>query len=153
MIYCIDTSSLLTGWIEHYPPEVFPGLWKHFEELIKIGTVIAPEEVYFELEKQDDSIKIWVDYNKKMFQPLDDELQNIAKGILAKYPTLIDLDRPTYQADPFVIALAIKRNATVVTQETWTNSPYRTKIPNVCASYNIECINLLKMLRNLKVEF
>ncbi|KAF5429254.1 hypothetical protein C5S42_02045 [Candidatus Methanomarinus sp.] len=45
------------------------------------------------------------------------------RDILANYPTLIDVDRPTYQADPFIIALAIKRSCVVVIQEVWTKSP------------------------------
>lgn len=93
MIYCIDTSSLITGWNDRYPPEIFPRLWEHFEGLIEIEKLIAPEEVYFELEKQDDSIKSWVDKNKKMFQPLDDGVQAIVSEILTKHPTLVDLNR------------------------------------------------------------
>ncbi|MBE0524505.1 MAG: DUF4411 family protein, partial [Methanosarcinales archaeon] len=122
MIYCIDTSSLLTGWNDRYPPEIFPQLWEHFKGLIETDKLIAPEEVYFELEKQDDSIKSWVDKNSKMFQPLDDEVQTIVSEILTKHPTLIDFNRTSNQADPFVIALALQRNGIVVTEEKWTNS-------------------------------
>jgi len=153
LTYCIDTSSLLTGWNDRYPPEVFPGLWENFENLIVIEELIAPVEVYYELEKQDDSIKSWVDRSRTMFQPLDEEVQEIARDILANHPTLIDIDRPTYQADPFIIALAIKRNCAVVTQEIRTNSPKRTKIPNVCDAYDTECIDLLSMIRELKWKF
>lgn len=153
MIYCIDTSSLITGWKDRYPPEIFPGLWEHFKGLIEIEKLIAPEEVYFELEKQDDSIKSWVDKNKKMFQPLDDGVQAIVSEILTKHPTLIDLNRTSNQADPFVIALALQRNGIVVTEEKWTNSPKRTKIPNVCEAYNVQCIDLLNMIRELKWKF
>ena len=137
MIYCIDTSSLITGWNDRYPPEIFPGLWEHFEGLIEIEKLIAPEEVYFELEKQDDSIKSWVDKNK----------------ILKKHLNLIDLNRTSNQADPFVIALALQRNGIVVTEEKWTNSPKRTKIPNVCEAYNVQCIDLINMIRQLKWKF
>ena len=153
MIYCIDTSSLITGWNDRYPPEIFPGLWEHFEGLIEIEKLIAPEEVYFELEKQDDSIKSWVDINKKMFQPLDDGVQAIVSEILTKHHTLVDLNRTSNQADPFVIALALQRNGIVVTEEKWTNSPKRTKIPNVCEAYDVQCIDLLNMIRELKWIF
>jgi len=153
LTYCIDTSSLVTGWNDRYPPEVFPRLWENFENLISIEKLIAPVEVYYELDKQDDSIKSWVDRNSTMFQPLDEEVQEIATNILASHPTLIDADRPTYQADPFIIALAIIRNCVIVTQEIWTNSPKRTKIPNVCKDYGIECIDILSMIRELKWKF
>lgn len=153
MIYCIDTSSLITGWNHQYPPKVFPKLWECFEELIEIGGLIAPEEVYHELKKQDDSIKSWVDRNKKMFQPFDDGVQDIARDILATHTTLIDVNRPTSQADPFVIALAIKQKAIVVTQEKWTNSQKRTKIPNVCEAYDVECVDLLNMIMKLNWRF
>lgn len=153
MTYCIDTSSLLTGWNDRYPPEIFPTLWENFEILIEDQKLVSPIEVYYELEKQDDTIKSWVDHNKTMFQPLDEEVQEIASEILASHPTLIDINRPTYQADPFIIALAVKQDCVVVTQEIWTNSPKRTKIPNVCAAYDVMCIDLLNMVQELKWTF
>ena len=153
MTYCIDTSSLLTGWNDRYPPEIFPTLWENFGILIEDQKLISPIEVYYELEKQDDTIKSWVDQNKTMFQPLDEEVQEIAIEILASHPTLIDINRPTYQADPFIIALAVKQDCVVVTQEIWTNSPKRTKIPNVCAAYDVTCIDLLNMVQELKWKF
>ena len=153
MTYCIDTSSLLTGWNYSYPPENFPTLWEYCENLVEDQKLISPIEVYYELEKQDDTIKSWVDQNITMFQPLNEEVQEIASEILASHPTLIDINRPTYQADPFIIALAVKQDCVVVTQEIWTNSPKRTKIPNVCAAYDVTCIDLLNMIQELKWKF
>lgn len=153
MIYCIDTSSLIAGWNERYPQEVFPGLWNNIGDLIEIEQLIAPEVVKFELEKKEDSINNWLDQNKKLFQPLDDGVQGIASNIIADNPTLIDINRTSDQADPFVIALALERNGVVVTEEKRTNSPKRTKIPNVCDAYKIRCIDLLNMIRELKWKF
>ena len=43
-------------------------------------------------------------------------------------------------ADPFVIAAAYIRNGQVVTQE--GRKPNAAKIPNVCAHFDIKCLNL-----------
>ncbi len=52
-------------------------------------------------------------------------------------------------ADPFVIACAKARNATVVTEEGWTRTgapltpkPNAAKIPNVCKHFHVPCVDL-----------
>ena len=52
MRYSIDTSAILDAWIRGFPPDVVPGFWERFEELIDIGQLIATEEVLYELKKK-----------------------------------------------------------------------------------------------------
>ena len=79
--------------------------------------------------------------------PLDEDLQDAAAEILSNFPKLVD-DRPHKgQADPFVIALARIRGATVVTEEGVTGSAKRPKIPFVCGHYGVACINLVGLMR------
>jgi hypothetical protein len=42
-VYVIDTSALLDGWVRYYPPDVFPSLWSHLEEMIKTGELLSPD--------------------------------------------------------------------------------------------------------------
>jgi hypothetical protein len=56
--YCIDASSLLK-LKEDFPRKVFPALWDRMEQLIKDGRLFAPEEVFKEIEF-DDEISAWV---------------------------------------------------------------------------------------------
>ncbi len=58
-------------------------------------------------------------------------------------------------ADPWVIAHAMTENAVVVTKEekeTAANSK-RIKIPNVCETMGIRCINDFEMIGELGVRF
>ena len=79
----------------------------------------------------------------------------IVKEILEKYPSLIKLDRK-YDADPWVIALAIEMNRSkqstlveikriVVTEEKIRG--HRVKIPFICQEYTVEAIDILDMFR------
>ena len=54
------------------------------------------------------------------------------------------LARGSPVADPFVIASEYERGASVVTEE--INRVNAGKIPNVCARFGVECINLQELM-------
>ncbi len=147
MTYSLDTSSILHAWRRAYPPEVFPGLWQKFDELIEQRELIASEEVLVELERMDDKVHGWARQRRTMFVPTDDAIQLAVQEILRNHPGLVDPARPRLGADPFVIAVARIRGCTVVTQETPTANPMRPKIPDVCGALGIPCINVLQFIR------
>lgn len=107
--FCIDTCALIDLRRVHYPPDVFPGVWDDIEGLIDQGLLIAPNEVLDELKDVDDEILRWARRFKKMFVASDkNQLREVA-DILVKFPRLIDHDKTTPEADPFLIALAKSR--------------------------------------------
>jgi Domain of unknown function (DUF4411) len=83
MIYCIDTSSLIHGWNEKYPPEVFASLWNDIENLINNGDLVSTEEVLMELNAGNDDLSIWASKQSNFFLPLDNQIQTEAANILA----------------------------------------------------------------------
>ena len=108
--YCIDTNALIDLWRRFYPLDIFPSLWKDLEALIPEDYLIAPREVLNELEKWDDELLKWAKNHKKMFKDLDyDQMQQVTK-VLKDFPSLVDPDKTTPDADPFVIALAISKD-------------------------------------------
>ncbi|MBM4275466.1 MAG: DUF4411 family protein [Deltaproteobacteria bacterium] len=143
--YCIDTSSLID--LKNYPREFFHSLWEEFENLIGQTVLISPREVYREIERYSDDIYIWATKNIIMFHEINETEQLEVRNILEKYPNLIDFNKTTPDADPFVIAIAKHRKCTVITQEKY-NERGKPKIPNVCKDYNINCIDLLAFLEN-----
>ncbi len=148
-LYCVDTSALLDGWVRHYPPDVFPALWSRIDQLIEDGRLIATVEVLVEIERKDDDLFAWVKKRKDaLFIQIDEPIQLVVADILAQFPKLVDTRRNRSAADPFVIALAQFRSATVVTGERPTNTPHRPNIPDVCSARSIPCIPLLKLIRN-----
>jgi hypothetical protein len=90
---------------------------------------------------------------KHMLVPLDEEVQTRATGLLAEYPRLVDTLRNRSMADPFVIATAMVRGATVVTGEIASGRMDKPRIPDVCLAKGIRCISFLQMIRELRLTF
>ncbi len=146
--FCIDTCALIYLRRVHYPPDVFPGVWDDIEGLIDRGLLIAPNEVLDELRGVDDEILKWARRFKKMFVSSDENQLRGVTEILAKFPKLIDHDKTTPEADPFLIALAKSARWAVITSEKPRADPSaRPKIPDVCRDYGIRCISLVEFFR------
>jgi len=147
-VYVVDTSALLDGWVRYYPPDVFPSLWSHLEAMIKTGELLSPDEVLLELGQKDDEIHKWAKANSTMFVPLDEEIQNATQEILSRFPRLVGAMKGRNRADPFVIALAKVKVATVVTGERSSGTQDRPRIPNVCDQFGISHRTLLQLIRD-----
>ncbi len=152
MNYSIDTSALLDGWVRWYPPDVFPSVWKRFDQLIEAGSAVASDEVLRELSRRDDEIHVWCKQRPKLFVPLDDEIQYATLEVLNQFPRMVDQRPGKNFGDPFVVALAKARKLTVVTGEIGGTQD-RPKIPFVCQHFGIPCINLVQLLREIEAQF
>jgi hypothetical protein len=153
MIFCVDTSAWLDGWVRDYPPDVFPSLWEKLAERVADGVLKCSEEVYVELQKKDDGLHDWLKVRKEVLVPIDEEIQAIVSELLKLYPRLVDTFRNRSQADPFVIATAERLQAVVVTGEKPRGKLDIPKIPDVCEARKIRCITFLEMLRELEWKF
>ncbi len=159
-IYVIDSCSLIDLNI-HTPIDVYPSVWKKLEELIRRGLLVSPKEVFNEIKQQDDKLSEWAKKQNNFFKEVSVEQLKIVTEILDKYPALVKIDRK-YDADPFVIALAVEMATNqqqtlttikriVVTEEKLAGM--KLKIPLICKDYNIDCINVNDMFRSEKVIF
>lgn len=134
-----------------YPLDVFPGTWSALVGLFVLGELISTREVFSELEDMDDAATKWAKDHRAIFLPSDTSVAIEAASIVQKFETLVEIDAPRTQADPFVIALAKLRGATVVTEERRTGwGASRVKIPDVCGSLGLECISVLQLFRAQK---
>lgn len=153
MIYCIDTSAILDGWVRQYPPDVFPSLWDNIESMIDSAELVAPEEVLFELLQKDDDAHKWAKKNQRMFVPLDEEIQRATQEIPFAFPRLVGGMKDRNRADPFVIALAKVKRGIVVTGERNIGVLDRPRIPLVCIHFRIRYIGLLEFIREREWKF
>lgn len=144
--YVIDTCSL-TKMRHTYPIDVFPTAWEKLSSLSESGTLISAEDVLEELKAFDDEILKWAQDQSNFFYPLDGHVQKLATRILTEHPGLLDLKKNKSSGDPFIVATAMYTGCILVTEEKFSNSPTRPKIPNVCKALGIECINLVEMFR------
>ena len=126
------------------------------EGIVHLKRLIAPREVLNEITQTDDLLSEWAKGQIQMFvEPTETQIE-IVKEIFIKYPSLIKMDTK-YDADPWIIALAIEMNRSkqstlveikriVVTEEKIRGN--RVRIPYVCQEYAVEAIDILDMFRN-----
>lgn len=146
MGYCFDTSALVECWSRSYPPDIFPGLWSKLDDLVAHRQVLAADEVRVELERQEDDLAKWARARPYMFVALDDPIQRATSDVLRQHPLLMKATKNRNGADPFVIATAVVRKLTVVTEEQG-GTETKPKIPSVCQALEVRCIDVLRFLR------
>lgn len=153
-VYCFDSSALMDMWNIHYPPDVFGSVWRTLEDAIGCGAAIAPKEVLREIEDGLDDLVPWAKRNKRMFIDEDERLYQLAQDIAHEYPNLIDERKEGKDADPWVVALAIREGAIVVTHEKKTGQKAlgvdapRIKIPDVCDFTGVKRATVADFLRD-----
>ncbi len=154
LIYCYDTSGL-TNTSRFYSFKSFPSLWNRIETLIEEGRLICSQKVHEELRKQDDLLLRWANKNGKVFIGLNAEQYVLAKQIVDKYPDIVDKDKETEDADPYVIALAILKQrdvemlgdtCVVVSAETEQKKKNKTKIPVACEGFSVRHMYFVEVI-------
>jgi len=150
MIYVFDTSSIRS--LQHFYPSVFKTIWGGLDGLVRQQNLISTREVSNELVRQNVSVDVlaWAKQNKQIFTtPNATELQFVAQIFqIQHFQSLIGEQqrlKGTPVADPFVIACAKIKGGTVVTEERL--KPNAAKIPNVCAHFNVPCIDLERFMQ------
>ncbi|MBI5798234.1 DUF4411 family protein [Candidatus Woesearchaeota archaeon] len=153
-VYIVDTSSLVK-LNRNNPIDVFPSIWEKLKLLSDNNRLIAPKEVFNEIKQNDDMLSKWAKQQKKMFKEPTQKQITIVQEILKDYPALIDAERK-YDADPWVVALAIEMSSNqqttlvtikriVVTEEKLRGN--QIKIPFVCSQKSIEAIDVVELFR------
>jgi len=157
MSYIIDNCTL-TAIFRHYYPESFPNFWIKFENLIGEQKIASVREVKKEIEylKRGDSLEEWTKNNPSFFHdPTVSELNLITKIYSVRHFKQ-NMDKRKFLqggpfADPFLIAKAMNNAATLITQEQFKENSAR--IPNICAHFGIECMDLKSFLQRENWKF
>jgi hypothetical protein len=144
-VYVADASALIE--LRHtYRMATFPALWRRLGELVSAGRLIVPREVRREVAR-DTELGPWVKQNRKIVVGPNAAQAAIVNQILQEFPRLIDWAKEIPDADPFVIALARWKSATLVKESRYVvltcekrRSATRPKIPDVCAYYEVPCL-------------
>ncbi len=146
IVYSMDASSLIEVY-HKYPFDIFPSLWNNLEELIK-DNQLKMFELVFDKEVKDEGIKDWCKEKQldSLLRVTADQVDQTKAHILT--PLLVDPDTGDSGGDPWVIALAQDLpNGIVVTEERPSRNKDKPKIPNVCEDLDIECIDILGLMR------
>lgn len=134
-LFSFDTSALIGAHNELYRPATFPGLWRQLEAMIADGHLFCSEEVLHELERQDDELLTWAKGQAGLLVPMDAAIEAAVKRVV-QIPNVVRGTSTENSADPFVVAVAIVRSATVVSRER-VGSAQRPKIPYLCGQLGV----------------
>jgi hypothetical protein len=148
-VYCLDTSALLD--LKHrYPQDMptFAPIWKRLDEIVNNDQLISHSQVYKEIKHVRDEIYKWCRQRKKIFRSTNKEQIEALKKVQTKYESDYysnNLNKTGSWADPWVVSLAICEDAIVVADE----NNQINKIPYICQSVDVRCLDLVKFLREL----
>lgn len=159
MKYCLDTNVFITPSNLYYPMDFSPAYWDMIDVHIASGSIFMIEQVYQELTKGKSDVCDWIKERKsdnfvKEFYDEDTqkEFRKIADFVQANYRTEVASEFLS-GADPWLIAVCKVHQTILVTNETYTTSKKKVKIPNICDEFNVKYINDFAMIRELKVKF
>lgn len=151
-MYLLDADVLIQSANTYYPLHIFPGFWSWLDSGIKEGWICSVYEVYSEI-KYPDELKEWADSRagNLFIDESDINIQNVYKDIAVWVNSNYEPEQARAfldVADPWLIATAVVKEASVVTQEA-KKSPgaKKVKIPNVCEMFNVPCIDIFTLIR------
>lgn len=142
-MYSFDTSALIDGLERFYPPANFAALWIRIDDLATEGRLLISDEVLLEAKNIDAPLKEWCKTRQHLGVATDPAIAATVGGIVTDFPNWTIAGKNG--ADPFVIAVAEKHGAVVVTGEK-PGGPGKPKIPYVCKQRGLECINFTNVI-------
>lgn len=156
--YCLDANVLIQAWQKYYSPNLCPDYWRVLDELGKQDKIFLPKMVYKEITKTDDALATWLKSGNIPRYDIDGKVTVALQDIYAAntfHKNLVDNKKGRSLADPWVIAHAIKENATVVTKEEKITAINTTKIkiPNVCDNMGVRWINDYQFVDEMNIRF
>lgn len=101
--YVVDTGSLI-DLVRRYPRAVFPGLWKKIDTLVAEGRMLAPWQVYKEIEQKHDTLFTWARGHMDMFRENTAQIAKFAAALARDYHRMSGRHAGVERADPYVAA-------------------------------------------------
>ena len=167
MAYWLDADTLITAKNGFFAFEINSSLWAWLDTQLATRKVMSPERVFREIMafKGEDPLKQWVQTRKAKGLCVEPDkrvsqcLGRVADHLYTATLTHANTKKPQLRykpaqaevfgrgADAFVIAHAMAEGGTVVTFES-TKHPdsQKIRVPDVCAHFDIPCIDLKQLL-------
>ena len=157
-IYVFDTSAFVGLQQRRTPMDVFPSVWDMLLELIEDERIISPNHVKYEISQKTDEVSEWllssgidfIDESELSANSYPNVISKMSKGVISlRSGKVVRLRKRDYDnhywADPWVVSLALDRGAAVVTDE--ASGGGMLKIPDVCEHFDVECLNVIDVMR------
>ena len=154
-MYVFDTSPF-SSLFKNFYRRRFPTLWERFDALVADETVTSTREVRRELDLYAQADEEWLRNNGGIFTTPTAAEAGIIREIYAvqhfqQNIELKKIQKGGLNADPFVVAKARANGGRVVTLE--GAPPNAAKIPNICAHFGVQCLNLEEFMEEEGWEF
>jgi hypothetical protein len=149
-VFCLDTSFLVNGWQKQYSPDVFPVIWDELDKLMRQGRLSSCDEVYRDLEKQDDGLFAWAKVHRSIFCTPEKRTLESLKVILEAFPNYSAVGGKISRSDPWIIAHARTVGGIVVTDEISAPRQRKTlppKMPDTCDALGIPWLKPIDFFR------
>lgn len=158
MAYLLDTNVFIQAWNLGYKWDRCSEFWHWLVQKNEENIIYSIKEVLNEIKRKDDELARWVEgINGNFFievnSNVESKLKDIDNWIKAQNYAGAAVDALKKGAGSFLVAhaLSVQDGFKVVTLEKRSNS--KSKIPNVCDSFNIDCIMTDEMLRRERAPF
>lgn len=158
--YIVDASVLIEAANAYYSFESVPGFWEWLteqgvNESIRSASMVGEEVEYppqlVEWLEERETEGFLIDVSEPEIQA---EYQKMAAWVIEQNFGPEHVAKFLDGADLWIIAAAKVTGATVVTQETLAGAgTKKIKIPNVCAVFEVDCINTFTMIGEKQARF
>jgi hypothetical protein len=155
-LYLIDANVLIRAHGDYYPIDRIGPFWEWLLSEAEVGRVGMPREIYDEVAKSSDLLGQWLrrpDVRQVIILAEPTNMAKVQMVVSQGYaPDLDDIELLTLTRDPFLIAAALSgTDRVVVTREVSKPKKMRAnrKVPDVCATMGVECINDYELWRRL----
>lgn len=169
MKYIMDANIYINSYRLSYPFDLFPSYWNEIVMFSKNKHIYINQQVFAEIahettQSKKDQLQLWleddfdgvsIDINQNIINVWQEILKYIRDSHFYNQRAF-DSWADSSVADPWLIASAKVKNLTVVTMELdernlHQGSPTkRVKIPDICKAFNVPCVTLQDMLRDLQ---
>ena len=163
-VYVVDSNFFIQAHRVYYPLDVAFSYWQKVKQLAYDHKIFSIDKVKEEIYGHNDDLEVWCKENlpKGFFKDtakVMSEYRRISGWAVSRRdhysPNALNEFLDADEADAFLVAYALSSEKNViVTQE--VSEPYRknkVKIPDVCAAFDVECLNVMKMFRQLGETF
>lgn len=162
--YIIDTSSLIQAYRVYYSFDIAPSFWAFMKVQFDNGLITTIDKVYEEIMWGNDDLSNWLKTDIRKSILIDTKIET---GILLQYGYLMNWasNHSVYNAnakadfadfenaDPWVVASAINKSLTVVSQEVSVPMAQRIiKLPDICTHFSVRHIDTFTFLREVNFK-
>lgn len=161
-MYLIDANVLITAHNSYYAVDAVPEFWEWMKFHAESGSIKMPLEIFEEVkdgsdDRDRDLLFDWIsDDAVKMALILDEDVNPdlVAQVVSEGYANnLTDQEIDQVGRDPFLIAYGLRSPSDRCIVTTEVSSPRKQrqnrKIPDVCATMGVSCMNTFPMLKAL----